>query len=275
MVRKFYDSHVHSCYSNDSSQTFSEICASALEKGLVGITITDHANMSTIEEDCTFENIVASVKNAVTAKRLLEGQLRVFCGVELSEWSYERKNTQKILESADFDVVIASVHKVQFDRWTDFYSKITFDETFSQEALYGFFGAYFEELLCVAEQEDYDVLAHLTCPLRYINGKYQRNFCLDPYEDVINEILRCLIRRDKSLEINTSGIRGIYDNLMPDLSIIQKYFAIGGRLITLGSDAHTPERLGNAFAETTDLLLEIGFPGYYHYEQRQPIFTYA
>lgn len=273
MTKKYFDSHIHSGYSNDSIQTVSGICQSALEKGLQGIAITDHANMSSLKEDQTFENIAASIKDAKKAAQLYHEKLKVFCGVEISEADHNRHNTQKLLGLAEYDVVIASVHKLQFGIWTDYYSKICFDETFSQETLYGYMGIYFDELLRTAEKEDYDVLAHLTCPLRYINGKYRRGICLEPYQSMIDEILHCLIQREKALEVNTSGIRGIYDNLMPDLSIIKRYFDLGGRLITLGSDAHTPDRLGNAFRETAELLAEVGFSGYYHYEQRQPRFS--
>lgn len=273
MPRRFFDSHVHSCYSNDSKQTISEICRMAQDKNLQGITITDHANMSILKEDRTFENIASSAMEAKQADKLCGGKLRVFCGVEISESSDNQDNAQKLLRTANFDVVIGSVHKVRFKAWEDFYSKIRFDETFSWEDLYGFMWAYFEELLCMAEQEDYDVLAHLTCPLRYINGKYHRGFQLDPYEDVIEKILRCLIQRNKALEINTSGIHGTYNSLMPDESILNRYYAMGGRLLTLASDAHTPERIGNAFPETAPLLEKIGFPGYYFYEYRQAHFV--
>lgn len=273
MIQEFYDSHVHSQYSDDSEQTFAEIYHAAVKRGLRGLTVTDHANLSIIEEDRTFESITASAQEAKNANRCFGNEVRIFCGVEVSEHFDDMNNTNQLLHLADYDVVIGSVHRIEFGGWKDFYSKIVFDESFHTEELYGYMGRYFEYLLRVAEQADYDILAHLTCPLRYINGKYHRGLRLEPYREVIDEILHCVLRRNKSLEVNTSGIRGMYDNLMPDRSIIQRYFDIGGRLITLGSDAHTPSRVGNAFEETVNLLSKIGFHGYYHYEHRQPKFT--
>ena len=272
-MQVFFDSHVHSQYSDDSEQTFAEIYRAAVEKGLCGLTVTDHANLSIIEEDSTFECIAASAKEAKNTNKRFGNEVQVFCGVEVSEHFDDPDNTQKILNLADYDAVIGSVHRLEFGRWKDFYSKISFDESFPLEELYGYMDKYFKYLLRVAEQADYDILAHLTCPLRYINGKYHRGLRLEPYREVIDEILHCLLQRNKALEVNTSGIRGIYDNLMPDLWIIQRYFDMGGRLITLGSDAHTPDRVGNAFEETATMLSQIGFPGYYHYEHRQPQFT--
>lgn len=270
-MQELYDSHVHSHWSPDSKQTFSEIYDAALKKGLQGLTITDHADLSVIEEENTFESIASSVQEVQTFHdRYKDAGVQVFCGVELSEYFDNVYHAKKILEMAEYDAVIASVHWLRYREWDSFYSRVAFDDAFSEELLHGYLAAYFEQLLCVAEDADYDVLAHLTCPLRYINGKYKRGITLDVHRAVIDEILRCVIRRGKALEINTSGIGGMYESLMPDLPIIQRYYDLGGRQITLGSDAHTPERVGNAFAETIALLSKIGFSEYVHYEKRQP-----
>lgn len=122
----------------------------------------------------------------------------------------------------------------------------------------------------MAEVGDFDVLAHLTCPLRYINGKYRRGLSIEPHRELITEILRTIIRREKALEVNTSGLHNFYGGLMPGREILAQYHAMGGRLITLGSDAHTADRLANGFDETVSLLKEIGFRDYCYYERRRP-----
>ena len=123
----------------------------------------------------------------------------------------------------------------------------------------------------MASHEDFDVLAHLSCPLRYINGKYRRQISIDEYQDMVEEILRVVIRRQKALEVNTSGINGVYESLMPDEQTLRRYYALGGRMLTLGSDAHAADRIGNAFGETVELLKEIGFSSYCYYQKRQPV----
>lgn len=269
MMRGFFDSHTHTRHSDDSTQTLGELYAAALCRGLLGFAVTDHANLSIIEEDNTFENIAASVREAKAARQRFGDEVRVLCGVEISEHFDDPAVTRRILELADYDVVIGSVHRLEYKGWTDFYSKIDFGAPFSDELLHGYLAAYFEYLLRVAEEADYDILAHMTCPLRYVNGKYRRAVTLERHAAAIDEILRCVIRRGKALEVNTSGIGGMYESLMPDVSIIERYFALGGRLVTLGSDAHTPERVGNAFDATAAQLAKIGFTEYCYYERRQ------
>lgn len=268
MMRGYFDSHTHTHHSDDSIQTLGELYTAARRRGLLGFAVTDHANLSIIKEDNTFENIASSVREAKAMRLCFGDEVRVLCGVEVSEHFDDPGVTQRLLTLADYDVVIGSVHRLEYKNWVDFYSKIDFGAPFSDELLHGYLATYFDYLLRVAEEADYDILAHLTCPLRYINGKYCRAVTLEKYGAVIDEILRCVIRRGKALEVNTSGLGGMYESLMPDISILRRYYDLGGRLVTLGSDAHTPERVGNAFEAAAAQLAEIGFTECCYYERR-------
>ena len=104
-----------------------------------------------------------------------------------------------------------------------------------------------------------DVLAHLTCPLRYINGKYKRNVSSRRYEEKIIEILKYIIENAIAMEINTSGIGNGF--LMPDEWIIKKFKDMDGYLVTLGSDTHMSQNVGNGFGEVLEILKEYGFAG--------------
>ena len=46
---------------------------------------------------------------------------------------------------------------------------------------------------------------------------------------------------------------------------------VGGRLVTVGSDAHIAERVGLKFAQTLSLLRNIGFDAVYRYDNHKPI----
>lgn len=46
---------------------------------------------------------------------------------------------------------------------------------------------------------------------------------------------------------------------------------VGGRLVTVGSDAHIAERVGLKFAQTLSLLRNIGFDAVYRYDNHEPI----
>lgn len=268
-----FDSHVHSHHSHDSRQTMEELYRSALEKGLSGVAVTDHADIWYVEKDETFAHIAASVMEARLADGLYEGEVRFLAGIELADYPDGIGNARKLLDLTDYDVVLASIHCVLFEDWDDAYSRLSFDDSVPEEKIQEFLAVYFDKLLLTAQTQDYDVLAHLTCPLRYINGKFHRNIGVEQHRETITEILQTVIDREKSLEVNTSGLGNYYGLIMPERELLEEYYAMGGRRITLGSDGHVPERIGNGFAEAAELLREIGFEGYTYYEGRQPKFV--
>lgn len=270
-MQSFFDSHIHTSFSPDSQQPLFQICRKAKEKGLQGISITDHADILwELGKTRILENLAQSISEARVENTRYEGELRVFCGVELADPLDDVYHTRNVLALTNYDVVLGSVHAASDEEWGDiFYSKIAFDSA-SDAVLDEFMQSYYRKVLFTAEYADYDVLSHLTCPLRYINGKYGRNVDNSIYMALIREILKILIHRQKALEVNTSGIHSFYGELMPDRHIIRQYFDMGGRLITLGSDAHTADRVGNAFPEMAQMLKEIGFREYHYYEQRKP-----
>ena len=63
----FYDFHVHSVNS-DGKGTVEELCGFALDKGIAGFALTDHADMEYYEERDTYNRIRKSVSDALEAK---------------------------------------------------------------------------------------------------------------------------------------------------------------------------------------------------------------
>ena len=51
------------------------------------------------------------------------------------------------------------------------YSKIDFSQL-SIEKVYEYMDCYFNDIITMIEETDFDILAHLTCPLKYIKGKF-------------------------------------------------------------------------------------------------------
>ena len=267
------DSHVHSHHSRDSRQTMEEIYCAAVEKGLTAVAVTDHADLWFLKKEDTFNHIAASTMEARLANGLYEGEVCFLTGIELADQIDGIANAKKLLGLTEYDVVLASVHCVEFEEWEDNYAFLDFGEGVSEEKLREYLAVYFDKVLLTAQSQEFDVLSHLTCPLRYINGKFHRNIGLEEQRETITEILKAVIDREKSLEVNTSGLGKEYGDLLPDRSILEEYYALGGRRITLGSDGHTPDGIANGFAEAIEILKEIGFEGYTYYAERKPRFV--
>ena len=107
--------------------------------------------------------------------------------------------------------------------------------------------------------------------LRDIPGKNE-DFTYAQYADILDELLKTAIRKGKALELNTKSlVVGMRDS-SPGREVFKRYRELGGELITLGSDAHFPERIGACFDIAGEILKDAGFKYYCIYRKHQPVF---
>jgi len=92
---------------------------------------------------------------------------------------------------------------------------------------------------------------------------------LTHYDDKINELLKLIIKKGISVEINTSDLLKEKGDTMPPRDVLERYYNMGGRLITFGSDAHRPERIANGIKEAYSMAKEIGFEYSVIYNKRK------
>ena len=262
-----YDMHTHSENSHDSECPVCDMKAAAEKNGLSGFAVTDHCDIEyyqTMDLDTLVNNSIADAKKADA-----DGDLRVLHGAEIGEGFLYPDVTDKIIKKHDLDVVIGSVHAAKFDGYEIPYSQIDFAKM-GKEKVLEYLNQYFDDEIYMLENCDYDVAAHITCPLRYINGKYGMNVDCRLYEDKIRHILECIIKHRAALEINTSCVvaGSEYNELMPEEWIIKMYKDMGGYLITTGSDAHAAKNSANSFNALYDMLRDMGFKNVYYYKNR-------
>jgi histidinol-phosphatase (PHP family) len=190
------------------------------------------------------------------------GRIKILYGIELGQIHFDMELSKKILKRNDFDFVIGSVHNLMEDK--DLYAICYTGENTSRVFL-----NYLDQVKEMAKIGDFDVLGHLTYPLRYCirDGQTLR---LDDYMEQITEILRIIIQRGKGIEINVSGLRHIMSQPMPSFEILALYKKLGGEIITVGSDAHRAEHVGVLIPEGYHLLKKAGFDTITVYEKRKP-----
>lgn len=258
-----FDGHTHTWYSHDSDSDPRAMCEAALAAGLGGISVTDHCDIEwEIDVD---EPIRKSVAHAAALAKEYEGRLRVFRGMEIGEALWAPEHAHNVETMTEYDVIIGSVHAVRYAQFPVPFSWINFKQ-FSERQLRDYLSAYFRDTLDLVKLGGFDVLGHLTCVLRYVVEKYACEVDLEPVRPLIDEILTELIARSIALEVNTSS-----PNFLPDKAIVRRYYDLGGRLITLGSDAHTPDRVGKGIADAAAMLRTIGLTQAYYYDHRRAV----
>ena len=162
------------------------------------------------------------------------------------------------------DFALLSMHQVNNQEfWTQEFQQGKTQKQYNEE--------YYEEILKVIRQyKHYSVLAHLDLIVRYDK---QGVYPFDKVKDLIAEILRTAIADGKGIEINTSSWHYGLKDTQPSRDILKLYKDLGGKIITIGSDAHNTSYLGDHIEEARKILRdEIGFEQFCTFDQMEPIF---
>jgi len=263
------DMHTHSLHSHDSECPIEDMLLAHLEKGCKIMAVTNHFDTWFFDRYDIFTPIKESAEEVDRLNEKYGDKALILKGFEISEGFWYPEIAEKVYTLADFDAVVGSAHTVRREKDPLPYSWDSFSDA-DRDYITKYMSKYFSEVLVLLSETDFDILAHLTCPLRYINGKFKKNFTLDGFEDKIDLILRTVIEKGIALEVNTSSF-GLLGDFMPYTDIIKRYKELGGELITLGSDAHVAENACCYFSEAITTLKEIGFEGIYYYKKRKPI----
>ena len=261
------DSHIHSFFSTDCDASFDDICTSAIKNNMEGITITDHLDLYYPNFDVKFNIDFEKYTQEIEKFRdKYKDKLRVFTGLELGYRKRAIDETNLIVQSHNFDLVICSVHVIQ--NIDPYYGKF-FEGKTKKEA----YRMYLEKIYkSIVNQPDYDVVGHIGYIRRYGNLE-DNSMSYDEYSDILEPMLKKIISLGKGIELNTSFFDREPYLSMPEKDILMKYKEFGGEIITIGSDAHKADRTGINFNDGIELLKECNFQYITHFEGRKPIFT--
>lgn len=258
------DIHNHSTLSHDGCDEPMQMAQRAFELGIKHFALTDHIELDKL--DCwDFRGAAARSEGVYREiKERFEGRMEVYYGAELGQPLYNPSDTEKILAEHDYDFVLGSQHRTKSYPYLNKVPETPEDKTRCLDE-------YFEEELALAELGCFCSLSHLTFPLRFL--------CLDGwhpdmsrYDPLIDKILRTIISHDIALEVNSSGIRKGLGVPMPCGEYIEQYRRLGGRMITVGSDAHRVADVGADIPQVIELIKSIGFNEICVFKKKQPIF---
>lgn len=263
-----WDCHMHSSFSADSPAPMEEMIKRSIDCGLKGICFTEHLDPDYPETPDNIEfslNIPAYMEKLSELKEAFAPQIEVRSGIELGLQTHLASQYRLLLEQYPFDFVIGSSHTVHgYDPYyPDFFQGRRENLCYME---------YFESILeNLSAFDGMDVYGHLDYVVRY--GPNQNQFySYGRYQEILDEILRTLIRKDVGLEVNTGGYHYGLGEPNPCAGIIRRYRQLGGGLITIGADAHTPDKVAFAFEKAAVLLKECGFSHYTVFRGRKPEF---
>ena len=93
------------------------------------------------------------------------------------------------------------------------------------------------------------------------------------YGDLVEMIFKKIIPEGKGIELNTSSFKYNMRCTCPSEEILRMYRQMGGEIIVIGSDAHTPDRITDHFDYASEYLKSLGFRYLSTFRHKKPSFV--
>ena len=270
------DMHMHTWFSTDSEACPCDMADEAVRKGLKTICFTDHFDKDDLEwgEEGIFD-VDAYFVEMQKLQEEYAGKLNIRIGIELGLRTYLKDYYEELTKKYPFDFVIGSVHNVPYKKdaegnilYTDPAAEKLFTDRTDKEAYRLMMETTLEN---VRTSDCFQTLGHLDYVVRYGKSR-EREYSYTDYADIIDEILKLLIEKEKGLEVNSAGLKYGLPFAHPHPDVLKRYHELGGEIITIGADAHKPEHIAYDFAKAEEILKSCGFKYYTEFFEQKPVF---
>ena len=240
-----FDYHIHSRVSFDGHASGLDMALAARRAGLKEICFTDHIDYDPLEQ----MGVMAFDTDAYNREydNLAVPGLLIRRGMEFGMTVDNRAQFRRDLSRRHFDFVLGSIHFV--DDLDVYFSPYWEGKTVFQAER-----RYLEATLdCVRLHDDFDVLAHLTYIGKARHHIDPRSVPYSEHREIVEEILKILVAKGKGLEVNTSGMDRC-GGWLPTEDYIRRFKALGGEIITVGTDSHDTDRVGQYSSQVCNML---------------------
>lgn len=251
-----FDTHMHTDFSTDSTMKIESAISQGTKHG-IGIIITEHLDINFPREGEFVFDIDTYFKEYEKYR-----SKKVKLGIEFGMRMDAVEAGRKIEREYNFDYCIGSIHMVEdFDIYQeDYYIGKSKKETYEK------YFSYMAE--CVKAYDFTDSLGHIDYISRY--ARYDdREIYFDDFSESIDGVLEAVIKSEKAMELNTRRLnsKAAAENMK---RIYKRYEELGGKLITLGSDAHSADVIYSNFNTSLEILKDTKLELVY-FEGRKPI----
>jgi histidinol-phosphatase (PHP family) len=245
-----YDTHMHTPLCRHATGMPGDYAAIACQRRLKGIIVTCHnpmpatyAHQGRIQPD----ELPEYVRMVRQASEEWAGRVDVLLGLEsdylpgldgMDNW------LRDIHARADFHYILGSIHPHLPDYRAAFHHGD--DREFQK--------GYFAHLAQAAETGLFDSLSHPDL----VKNTTAANWNVASLQEDIHRSLDRIAATGIAMELNTSGLTKTIPEMNPGREILAGMHARGIPVV-IGSDAHKPERVGEAFPEALEILRETGY----------------
>lgn len=259
------DYHTHHWRCGHAVGQLEEYVLSAIEKGIEQLGLSDHMPLIHVNPDeylpemaMAMEELPRYVEECFLLKEKYKKDIDIRVGIEADYIEHYEETIKQLLDRFEWDYIIGSVHFLGTWDITDFrqvdgWKQKDPDEVYRQ---------YYDAVQKAVRTGFYDIVGHVDVIKRFgikPNG--------DPSE-LERATLRAIKQADIAIELNTSGLRTPAAEMFPSKRMLQYALELGIPL-TLGSDAHKPEDVGQQLEEGKKYLRQLGFEQIATFEGRR------
>ncbi|MFT5875553.1 MAG: histidinol-phosphatase (PHP family) [Clostridium sp.] len=227
------DSHIHTEFSLDSEMLLQHALEHS-KKNNIGMTITEHLDLNfPTGTDFTFDidKYFNDYEKYKSSKFML--------GIEIGMQPICLEENRVIVNKYPFDYIIGSIHVSEGE---DIYDPKCYEGKTKKDI----FEQYFSSMIEGVKQYDFiDSLGHIDYISRYATF-HDNEMHYHEFDEYIDEVIKTIVHNGKVMELNTRrlGNKEAYNNL---INVYSAYSRLGGKYITIGSDAHNAEDIGKNF----------------------------
>lgn len=239
------DYHMHT-YLSDGRDSHEQMIASAAFRGIQEIGFTDHVSIKPVGWAMPIENIEHMISRVHAVQAENNTGVLVKFGVEMDYFFGMERQIQEIISKIPVDYVIGSVHFI--DSWNFDTDVAEYDST----DINRFYRQYFKAVQQSAKSKLFDIIGHCDLAKKFA---YYPTFPLDVLYDEAAQVFK---KTDVVVEINTSGRAKPCNEFYPSAQFLERlaYYKVP---VTLGSDAHVEQNVGQFFDDAIAELKALGY----------------
>ena len=249
------DYHMHT-HLSDGKDTHEDMLASAAFKGIPEIGFSDHISVKPVDWAMNLSDIPIMIEKVNALRQVANTSVIVKLGAEIDYYPGMDKEIGELISTIPFDYTIGSVHFIDdwnFDTDVRPYDQINIDK---------FYTDYFKLVQKSAKSGLFDVIGHCDLAKKFA---YYPSFHL---ERIYEETAKIFRKSSVVVELNTSGKIKPCAEFYPSAMFLEK-LAKYKVPITLGSDAHVEQKIGQFFDEAISELKALGYKELVSFNKRK------
>lgn len=268
-MHMFIDYHTHHARCGHAVGSLEEYVQKGIEIGLQQIGLSDHMPLLHVDPATYYpemamplEELSGYVEECLALKDKYKGQIDIRVGLEGDYIEGQEEKIEAIINAYPFDYVIGSVHFLGEWDITDFRQTHGWEGKDPMKV----YEQYYDAVAKAAATGFYDYIGHIDVIKR---------FGFKPEGDVTHlekAALDAVKRHGMAIELNASGLRTPAEEMFPSRRMLE-YAKQLNIPITIGSDAHQPQRLGQYLDQARAVLKDVGFSQLATFERRKLVFV--